>query len=186
VAAGRSNLYIMFHVEPDAAARQPRYHYVGTIPLVLLACVMLARAARGGGWRAALPGGTLAAWIAVMGRAFVHWALLIADRPAIRTYVGIALNQIATEIRAHPSGDEVYIENSEVPGYVLGPMLHHSEFPGLAGLFVIAYPTNIVDGRRVYFVEHHPLVLAMSRDPATNHRLAGLLVAPDAVAAAGP
>src|SRR5262249_10879854 len=83
--------------------------------------------ARGGGWRAALPGGTLAAWIAVMGWAFVHWPLLIDDRPAIRTYVGIALNQIATEIRAHPSGDEVYIENSEVPGYVLGPMLHHSE-----------------------------------------------------------
>jgi hypothetical protein len=186
IAMGRSNLYILFHLEPCEAARQPRYHYVGIIPPGLLICVMLARAARGRGWRAALPAAALGAWIVVMGWALARWPLQIDDRPAIRTYVGIALKQIASEIAANPPGHDVYIENAEVPGYILGPMLHHQDFPGLAGLFVLASPTNVVDGRRVYFIERHPLVLGMSRDPATNHRLAGLLVAPEAVAAADP
>jgi hypothetical protein len=121
-----------------------------------------------------------------MGWAFVRWPPNIDARPDIRGWVNVSLRGIAAQIHAEAPGHDVYIENAEAPGYVLGPMLHEPEFPGLAGLFVLSYPGNVIDGRRVHFIERYPPVLLMSRDPARNHRLAGLLVAPEAVAAARP
>src|ERR1051326_5427230 len=181
VAMGRSNVYLMFKVEPAASARQPRYHYVGIIPIALLLCMMVAQVTRWTGRRSLVSGLALASWIVVMGQAFVRFAFPIEQRASVKRYVQSSLQKIAAAIDAQPAGSDVYIENDEAPAYVLGPMLHHPEFPGLAGLFVLAYPSNDVRGRHVHFVERHPVVLGASRNPASNHRLAGLLVAPDGV-----
>jgi hypothetical protein len=186
IAMGRSNLYVLFKLAPHESARLARYHYVGIIPVTLLLCIMLAAAAQGGRWRSRLPAAVLVGWLSVMGWAFLRWPPNIDARPAIRRWVDLSLHQIATKIQTQPPGNDVYLENAEAPGYVLGPVLHEVEFPGLAGLFVLAYPSNVVDERRVHFIERHPVVLDMSRDPASNHRLAGLLVDPDAVATARP
>src|SRR6185436_8834394 len=108
----------------------------------------------------------------------------IDQRPLIRGWVRIAQSLVAKEIESAPAGGDVYIQNTEAPLFVLGPMLHQPEFPGLAGVFVLTYPTNVVQGRRIAFVERIPQVLTASKDPARNHRLAGLLVSPDEAAAA--
>lgn len=184
VAMGRSNLYLMFNMEPAASARQARYHYLGLIPLAMALAVMVGQAARWAGSRSLLPAGVLAAWVAIMGQAFVRHGLPIEQRLVIRRWVDSSQALLAARIEAQPPGRDVYIENAEAPPYVLGPMLHHPEFPGLAGVFVLTYPTNVVRGRRVEFIERVPAVLEMSKDPASNRRLAGLLVGPEAVAAA--
>jgi hypothetical protein len=52
-----------------------------------------------------------------------------------------------------PAGETVVIANRGVATTAM-PVV----FPGWAGLFVIYYPDNIVDGKRVVFVERDPLV----------------------------
>src|SRR5262249_38827096 len=145
----------------------------GIIPIALLLCVMLGQIARWTGRRSLVTGVALAGWVAVMGHAFIRFGFPIEQRMPVKRYVQSSLQKIAAEIEARPAGSDVYIENDEAPPYVLGPMLHHPDFPGLAGLFVLAYPSNDVRGRHVHFIERHPVVLGASRNPAWNHRLAG-------------
>src|SRR5262249_8160093 len=46
VAAGRAHIYIVFHFPLVKAAAEPRYHYVGTIPIVILICLVLQQVGR--------------------------------------------------------------------------------------------------------------------------------------------
>lgn len=187
VAMGRSNVYLLFNLEPAESARQARYHYIGIIPVAMALAVMLGELARWSRFRSVVHAVALAAWMVVMGREFARHGLFIDRRQAIRTWVSISQFLLAEQIEKQAPGDTVSFENSEPPGYVLGPMLHHPEFPGLAGVFVLTYPTNVVQGRRIEFIEHNRAVLAASKDPASNQRLAGLLVAPkDAAAGSAP
>src|SRR5262245_6779208 len=41
IAAGRSGAYAMFNIGPWAAARVARYHYVGSLPMIVLVCLIL-------------------------------------------------------------------------------------------------------------------------------------------------
>lgn len=179
VAMGRSNVYLMFHYEPSASARQARYHYVGTIPIAMLFAMMLGQVTRWTRGRWVVPAIALLAWIGVTSHAYFTTGFRIDQRLAIRRYVSTSQRAIAAQIEAVPPGQPVTIENAESPSFVLGPMLHGLEFPGLAGLFVLTYRSNVVGDRQARFVERNGVVLGASRNPATNHRLAGLLVPPD-------
>jgi hypothetical protein len=53
-------------------------------------------------------------------------------------------------------------------------------FPGFAGVFIIHSPSNELAGRRLFFIERDPLLLA----GATGKRSATLLVSPAQAAAA--
>jgi hypothetical protein len=183
VAVGRANVYALLKVDPWVAARVPRYHYVGTIPVALLLVVLVGQAVRGRA--AALSGVVLAGWFAVAGSAFVRTGWRLEERQPVRAWVAAGLQSIDARIAAAPVGGDVYIENQRAPFYVLGPMLGAAEFPGLAGLFVLAHAGNVVDGRRVHFVERDAATRARYSSPADNQRLAGLFVAPEDSRGAG-
>ena len=81
---------------------------------------------------------------------------------------------MAERIERSPRGEAVYIPNQEFSG--LGRWLAKGDFfPGWAGVFVIAFPADVVDGRPVFFIEGDPETRAMAgRWPRT--RIARLLV----------
>jgi hypothetical protein len=71
----------------------------------------------------------------------------------------VARMEIARAIDRAPDEWEILIPNRPYLLQSLGSRA--SDFPGLAGFFVMTYPSNVVEGRRVYF-------LAESEDVA-NH-----------------
>lgn len=177
VSLGRANVNQMFKVDTWVTARMLRYHYAGTIPLALMIVVLLDRATRR--QPALVPAVILGIWFAVATYAFARSPWRIDEFFLVRQWVASALQRIDRDVAGRPAGQDAYVENEPAPGYVLGPMIHSPEFPGLAGIFVLAYPANVLRGRRVYFIERNAAVLEMFRAPATNRRLAGLLVGPN-------
>ncbi len=183
IAVGRSNLYIMFKVAPYVSARQVRYHYVGLIPVAIALCIVLERIWRWSELRLLSPAIILTAWVVFAAYSFARSDWHIDRRANIREWVNTGLDHIDGLVRGQPEGQDVYIENPKAPPMVLGPMLGHDLFPGWAGLFVLTHRHNEAYGRRVHFIERNKAVLTASRDAASNHRLAGLLVGPDEVPA---
>jgi len=78
--------------------------------------------------------------------------------------------------RDTPRDQDVYIVNRNFKSVAL--LYPRIEFPGWAGLFSILFPTNLVEGRRVYFIEPDAAVRAAHRH---SRRLAGVLIAPEDV-----
>jgi len=50
-----------------------------------------------------------------------------------------------------------------VPNRVFPPVGMHVFFPGWAALFTIYYPRDVVDGRRVFFIEPNSMALEFAR-----------------------
>ncbi len=77
-------------------------------------------------------------------------------------------------IRATPPGQDVYITNQMFHG--VGPMMMRNPrmFPGWAAAFTIFFPSNVVEGRRVFFTESDPEVVEAMRN---GKRTATLIVA---------
>jgi hypothetical protein len=61
---------------------------------------------------------------------------------------------------------------------MLGPAFDHTSFPGLAALFMITHPSDVVDGRRVRFVERNLAVIWYWLG-IPGARVRGLLVSAD-------
>jgi hypothetical protein len=79
-----------------------------------------------------------------------------------------------SQIEAAAPGSDVYLLNHDLQA--VGPMfIPRREFPGWAGLFVIFFPSNVVSGRRVYFVEPDDV---LREQLAHGRRAASLFVAP--------
>jgi len=175
VAAGRAHMYIVFHYPLAQAATEPRYHYVGTIPIVILICQVLQQVGRVG-WLSALPRGPLlAVGLALQVGAYLLSGFHIDQHPATREYVTRTFKEMHDAVSASPAGTTVSIENDETQ-LVLGPMLR-TFLPGRAGLFLFLSPDDTLDGRHVRFVERDPDILAIwAARPGS--RLATLLVAP--------
>jgi len=96
-----------------------------------------------------------------------------APRQAARAETAGAFADMRAAIETAPPGTDVYIPNR--PFKSIGPMMlaNQKAFPGWAALFTILFPANVVDGRRVFFIEPDPLVVAAV---ANGNRTAGLLV----------
>ena len=102
----------------------------------------------------------------------LRWGAPIVHYDWARQETETTVAAIRTAIDSAAPGADVYIENR--PFAAIGGMLQRrlDLFPGWAGVFVIFFPENVVDGRRVRFISA-PEVVA-----ATHHgvRTATLLV----------
>jgi hypothetical protein len=175
IAVGRTQVYTMFHFPLAEAATEPRYHYLGSMPIVILICQVLQQVGRIG-WLSAVPRGLLlGVGLALQVGTYARSSFRIDQHPATRDYVTRTVREIADAVAAAPPGTTVYIENGDTQP-VIGPNLKML-VPGRAGLFVLLSPDDLLDGRRVRFMERDQEVLDFwTKRPET--RLATLLVAP--------
>jgi hypothetical protein len=178
IAVARVPIAWFFRETLPQLASFPRYHYAGTIPVVLLLAEILGRmrwvVARPSwlGW--ALP----ILWAGVIA---VLWfgAPRIDHHDAARAEVARVLSTIHRLIDAVPPGGDVYIRNQTLTS-VLIRGTPRMIFPGWVGLFVVTEPENVVRGRHIHFVESDPAVLA-ARLAWPGRRTAALLVGPGEV-----
>jgi len=80
-----------------------------------------------------------------------------------RATVESALDDV---ISRAPANKVLYVHNTPVRSIVGGAA--NDEFPGLAAYFAITHRSNVVDGRRVLFVESDPALLATIRMTASS------------------
>ncbi len=147
IAAGRATVLEAVRVPLSLAAAWPRYHYLPLALLALLQMVALGalRARSRSAQRVVYGAGAL--WMAAR-------LLVLATRPvpidlhdAERMETEAVLRSIRAAVAATPPGATVVIENKGFPAAGLP-----GRFPGWAGVFVIHFPENAVDGRPVRFV----------------------------------
>lgn len=178
LAAGRTSVYGMFGVSFWRAAAEPRYHYVGTIPVVVLLCLGL-QALGGFGRLVALPRGPLVALgVALPVVAYARSTFRIDEHTDVRTAVTTAMHDLAARIAAAAPGGTVFIENRGGADPVLAHVLA-VDLPGRAGLFLLLPHDEVAHNRGVRFVEPNSEVLAYWQG-RPGSRLATLLVSPPA------
>jgi len=182
IAAGRSPTYAIFSIEPARAASVARYHYVGSIPTVVLLCLVLRQLGRLPGVRRVPAPLWLVAGLAVLVYGIRSVGVAIQDYRWTRDYFWRTAVEIQEGVRAAPGNGTVYLENKRTPASILGPVIPNRLFPGRAGVFVLLHPTDEIDGRTVRFVEPDQEVASFYRG-RPNTRLSRLLVDPADVAA---
>ena len=141
-------------------AAQPHFHYAGTIPIVVLLCLMTEQVAEtltprcfGAGARARRGNHRRGARVRAFG---------VCDRrpPGCAELRGHHLGgDLRGRRRAPARNDGLNPHNGVLPGSVRGPMLGQAVLPGRAALFVLVAPSGDLDGRRVRFIEPDPKVL---------------------------
>jgi len=150
IAAGRLDLYPYFK---NLLVTSQRYYYAGSLMLTVLICLALGQLGSARWPRSGARSAGLALWLVGLAGA------LAFERPAYehhnwaRRRAEQALGVLSGLIASVPPNADVYIENE--PFYGVGPFVIAAprNFPGLAGLFVVYYPSNVVDGHRVFFIE---------------------------------
>jgi hypothetical protein len=151
---------------PAQVGATPRYHYV---PLAFLAVVLAAGLDVLLRRRAAVA----VAWAVVLLAGQVRHGVAVDLHDASRAEVARALASLHAGIDAVPPGAVAYLSNAPLAAF--GWLPNTTEHPpGLAALFVIAFPGDTVDGRRVRFVETNPQVRERARH--RGGRAAALLV----------
>ncbi len=148
-----------------------RYHYVASIGVPLAVALILCEAGRRVRVRSRWMQALLCLWVI----AVVAARLRNGDPPdptqVARQQTFGVLRSIQAAIETTPSGEDVYIPNGDFAA--MGPFSKaHIVFPGWAGVFVIYYPDNVVDGRNVYFIEPEYRVVRLAN---LGRRTAGLL-----------
>lgn len=130
-----------------------RYHYCG--PLFLAIAVAASLGVAGQRWRPPRAAGDVLLAVSLLalvwGRAQPpppHDAHALARRFTLR-----AVDQIRATIDAAPRGD-LYIELPKNPFFGVGPMLVNrpGRFPTYAAVFIVFFPSNVVNDRHVHFV----------------------------------
>ena len=160
---------------------QAHYHYTSPLPLAIVAALLLAELSRR--WRpsAAAANLVLGLWYLTFTAVQLTAGPAIAHHNKERELADKTLAKIKALVLSQPPGSDVYIKNRLFPG--VGPFVLESPeiFPGIAGLFAIYYPNQLLEGRRVFFVEADPLVLSNLRE----RRFAGMLTPPEKAPADG-
>jgi hypothetical protein len=177
IALGRAPLFPAERL--SRAAATARYHYVATLPVVILSCIAL----REGNHLLPIPEAakiaTLALWLAFTAIALHRSRPFIVPHGAARLEVDRLRAAVEAAVRAAPDGGAVYLHNT--PFRSLGSIAVDSKksFPGTAGVFTFVFPSNTVEGHRVYFIEDDPAVRERAR---RGRRTADLLVSSAAAA----
>ena len=171
VAIARSAGFLV--VQADAS----RYHYLAPAIIVLVLCLVLAKLLDRLPARS-LKHGSMAyfVWLILV---IVPYAL--GPAPASKeANLQWQKNQFMRSSAAlekalanHSGPGDIYIRNRPFSVFVWGYTPDH--FPGLAGLFVIRYPANTVDGKRVYFLEDSEELVEMAQ-AQSGTRISELLV----------
>jgi hypothetical protein len=147
IAAGRAPIVTSFGLSIAHAAAWTRYHYLLMAVLTALVCVSLdaLRAWRRAG--APLVAGGAAAWLAARLVLLAVQPHAIDHHDAERAETADVLRGIREAVAATPPGATAVIRNRAFNSARI-PRL----FPGWAGVFVIYFPENAIDGRTVRFV----------------------------------
>lgn len=154
IAIGRS--HILSRMSRDVLVGAGYYHYSGQLVLSLILCLMLSQLPALPDWASRT---ALAVWYGVVVLLWLRWAPPIGQHVSARRDTAAVLASIQAAIDAQPPSEAVYIENR-----VFAPVpLPLFMFPGWAGVFIIFHPDNVVDGRRVYFVERVPEIPPLLR-----------------------
>jgi hypothetical protein len=175
IAAGRA----MYTRAPALAyaASLARYHYVGTVPLAILLCVIVSQLTGGLRQRGVLFATAMLVWLSGATLLYARSAPFIDLHANARAETMHTLARIRGAIASVPPGSEVRIPNQGFRS--IGPLLFRSRsaFPGWAAVYTIFFPTNVADGRRVYFTDSDDAVLRAARN---GRRTADLIVSPAA------
>jgi hypothetical protein len=170
IAAGRGGLAVaLLHNAVDAVRLTPRYQYVGQLLLTPLVCVALASLA--GRRSVPRPGILLAMLYGIMTIGHVMWYVPIDHHDDSRGGVREVMDVVDAAVAGGPPGGTVRIPNRAFLHLPLPPV----QFPGWAAVFTIYYPDNVVDGRRVQFVERDLKLIETLR---SGRRTGSLLVPP--------
>ncbi len=174
IVAGRAAFFAAA-ARSQAFIRPPRYHYAGPIPLAIALCVMLAYLDAVYPMRRAVKNGLLLGWIVLAGVVYYRFGKPIDNHLGAREETARVLSTIRQAIDAAGPQQDVYIPNRRFHG--VGPIFvsHQDIFPGWAGVFVIFFPDNVVDGKPVFFVTSERRALDGAQ---AGLRSATLLVAP--------
>jgi hypothetical protein len=160
IAVGRVGFFFFFGTKLVAAAR---YHYAAPLFFWIAILVAIATLAERWplteGWRNA----AVAAALAILAIATAWRAPAIDHHPRERMLAMRAVARIRKQIDAGPPGNDVEVKNERFNG--VGPMMLQRPdlFPGLAAIFAIYFPQQVVDGKRVLFVVDDEETLAAAR-----------------------
>ncbi|HLK12244.1 MAG TPA: hypothetical protein VKW76_12770 [Candidatus Binatia bacterium] len=167
IAVGRAALYSSYTSNLAQPATAARYHYVALVPLaaalplVLRAAVPVPLGRRLGPAPLALGLGTLLA-------GFLLFPPRIDHHDADRQATDRAVASMHTEIAKSSSKIAILVNSPFAPATLL-----EDAFPGIAGVYMIYHPTNVAEGRRIYFSVSPQQYLAALR---AGGRLPTLLV----------
>jgi hypothetical protein len=153
VSAGRASLYVALAKDDllSALEQGTRYHYLAQSVLALAVALILAELGRHVPWSAGPHAALVGAWTV--------WALagpLLFDPHVPRLEeksVPRIRARLEQAIRSRPVGSTVCLP--------VEPAAIAWDFPGTLGVFMLYYPTNDFEGRRVRFVSSNPRVLAL-------------------------
>jgi len=160
IAVGRAYVFTSLHRSPAQTAAYLRYHYLGTVPIVVLVCLMLQQVGRIGPLSLVPRSVALAAGLGLLVAGYLRSAPWIDEHAASRAWVEGATREIAEAVAAAPPGTTVYLENGAAPAWAVGIFLENA-FPGRAGVFSLLSPaSDEMDGRHVRFIERDPNILA--------------------------
>ncbi len=157
IAIGRASL-VGLAGSLAAAAAQRRYHFVGAIPVVIVACLALQQIGRLGPLRRVPRGALLLAALVLGGWTYRRSAFVVNDNARARAEFQAAVRAIDTAVAAQPPGATVYIDTGPRTTGLLGFVMPKRDFPGRAGVFLLMQPGDEMEGRRVRFVERDPAV----------------------------
>jgi len=173
IAAARAAFYTALGASMTLAAAEGRYHYVATMLLALVLCLTLHAVPLPAGARRAAARGVLPVLLALMGLAASANVRLIELRADARATTERVIESIRTEAMAAPRGGVAWIPNQPFLPAGYFPMPDGTPFPGWLAVFEIAFPDDMVDGRRVVFETSQPRLLEAAR---RGGRIAHLLV----------
>ena len=148
VAAGRAHLFELVKQPLAQAARAARYQYLPLSLVTLLVCVALAALATRGRVARRTISAVTALWVIARLAALVGHPFAIKHADDERAETTAMLASIRREIAGTPPGKVASIENRPFSVSRLLPRL----MPGWAGMFVVYFPQNTVDGRPVRFL----------------------------------
>jgi hypothetical protein len=170
VAAFRVQVLETFSFE--TLAMTPRYHYTAQLAGTITLCLAISQIPIRAGLRRWL----LPIWLVLCIGPYVavtQEPIAHPKREAARHEFAIVADYFENVIRAQPDGAELRLPNRKFRNLPMSAAL----FPNWAGLFIILFPENVVDGKTIRFVERNSTLLEFwKRNP--NSRIADLLVAP--------
>jgi hypothetical protein len=171
IAVARSAGYLAFVVDT------PRYHYLSPAVMVVVLCLVLFKLI------GRLPTGVQAygrisylVWLALVLVPFllsptrVTWQVDIDKQD--RQYEQ-SMKVLENALQQQVGNKAIYIDNK--PFSVFGWGYTPRDFPGLAALFVVSYPSNTIDGKPVYFLEDSDEIVQMAQ-AQKGTRIAELII----------
>ncbi len=184
LSIGRAWTSMVFNLSLSSTAMTPRYHYSAFLMIIVLLCLMISDVKSIYSFKLRFIQGIL--FIALLLCLYPSWR----KGPHVDGFVNTAekerllyystISDIENEVEKHSEGATVFLDNTIKDHFSIF-MPSDTDFPDKAAVFIIHYPTNIVKGRKVYFIEKNPVIVEKVRKK--NWRIAKLLVTQEEVIA---